>query len=62
VADWYGRTISAFSLGIPPGRFTSQAFWDALEKILPDRLDRLATGEDAPVWSKYSCGATVVSE
>jgi hypothetical protein len=35
--------------GIPPERFTSQAFWDALEKILPDRLDPLATGEDDPL-------------
>jgi hypothetical protein len=35
--------------GNPPERFTSQAFWDALERILPDRLDPLATGEEDPL-------------
>jgi hypothetical protein len=33
--------------GIPPERFTSQAFWDAFEKILPEHLDPLATDDDA---------------
>src|SRR3989454_8959799 len=35
VADWYGRTILHTVWGIPPKHFTSQAFWDAFEKILP---------------------------
>jgi len=49
VADWYGRTILHSLWGIPLERFTSQAFWDAFEKILPDHLDPLATGEDDPL-------------
>lgn len=49
VPDWYGRTILHSLWGIPPERFTSQAFWDAFEKILPEHLDRLATGEDDPL-------------
>src|SRR6516164_2546664 len=44
VADWYRRTILHSVWGIPPERFTSQAFWDAFEKILPEHLDPLATG------------------
>jgi transposase len=46
VADWYGRTILHSVWGIPPERFTSQAFWDAFEKILPEHLDPLATEDD----------------
>jgi hypothetical protein len=49
VADWYGRTILHSVWGIPPERFTSQAFWDAFEKILPEYLDPLATGDDDPL-------------
>src|SRR5204863_3335481 len=49
VADWYGRTILHSLWGIPPERFTSQAFWDAFEKILPEHLDPLATGDDDPL-------------
>jgi transposase len=45
VADWYGRTILHSIWRIPPERFTSQAFWDAFEKILPERLDVLATDD-----------------
>ena len=48
VADWYGRTILHSLWGIPPERFTSQAFWDALDKILPEHLDPLASGDDDP--------------
>jgi transposase len=48
VADWYGRTILHSVWGIPPERFTSQAFWDAFEKILPEHLDPL-TMEDDPL-------------
>ena len=39
VADWYAKTILHSVWGIPPERFTSQAFWDAFEKILPEHLD-----------------------
>jgi transposase len=49
VADWYGRTILHPVWEIPPERFTSQAFWDAFEKILPEHLDPLATGDDDPL-------------
>jgi hypothetical protein len=49
VADWYGRTILQSLWGIPPERFTSQAFWDAFEKILPEHLDPLATSDDDPL-------------
>ena len=48
MADWYGRTILHSLWGIPPERFTSQAFWDALDKILPEHLDPLASGDDDP--------------
>ncbi len=47
--DWYGKTILHSIWGIPPERFTSQAFWDAFEKILPEHLDPLATGDDDPL-------------
>jgi transposase len=49
VADWYSRTILHSLWDIPPERFTSQAFWDAFEKILPEHLDPLATGDDDPL-------------
>jgi transposase len=49
VADWYSRTILHSLWGIPAERFTSQAFWDAFEKILPEHLDPLATGDDDPL-------------
>jgi len=49
VADWYGRTILHSIWGIPPERFTSQAFWDAFEKILPEHLDPLSAGDDDPL-------------
>jgi transposase len=45
VADWYRGTILHSIWGIPPERFTSQAFWDAFEKILPEHLDLLATDD-----------------
>jgi transposase len=49
VADWYSRTILHSIWGIAPERFTSQAFWDAFEKILPEQLDPLAAGDDDPL-------------
>src|ERR1700737_2126502 len=36
VADWYGRTVLHPLWNFPPERFTSQAFWDAFEQILPE--------------------------
>jgi hypothetical protein len=50
VADWYRQTILHPLLGIPPERFTSQAFWDALKKILPEHL------VEDPDGQKYSDG------
>jgi transposase len=35
VADWYDRTVLHSLWNFPPERFTSQAFWDVFEKILP---------------------------
>jgi transposase len=35
VADWYDRTVLHLLWSFPPERFTSQAFWDVFEKILP---------------------------
>src|SRR5580698_9929603 len=46
VADWYRGTILHSIWGIPPERFTSQAFWDAFEKILPEHLDPLGSDDD----------------
>jgi len=45
VADWYRGTILHSAWTIPPERFTSQAFWDAFEQILPEHLDP-SSGED----------------
>jgi len=49
VADWYARTVLHSVWGIPPERFTSQAFWDAFEKILPEHLDPLTSSEEDPL-------------
>ena len=45
VADWYRKTILHPAWTIEPERFSSQAFWDAFEQILPEHLDPL-TSED----------------
>lgn len=45
VADWYSRTVLPSLWDLPPERFTSQAFWDAFELILPQSLDPLS-GDD----------------
>jgi transposase len=45
VADWYRSTILHSLWGFPPERFTSQAFWDAFELILPAHLDPLSTDD-----------------
>src|SRR6267143_165967 len=46
VSNWYERTILASEWGFPAERFTSQAFWDAFEQILPETSETLAPAED----------------
>jgi transposase len=46
VADWYRNTILHSAWGIAPERFSSQAFWDAFERILPEGLDPLSLDDD----------------
>lgn len=46
VADWYRNTILQPLWGFAPERFSSQAFWDAFERILPQQLDPLSLDED----------------
>ena len=46
VADWYQRTILASQWGFPAERFSSQAFWDAFEQILPELSPTLSSQED----------------
>jgi transposase len=38
VADWYRHSILAAVWGFPPERFTSQAFWDCFEQLVPEAL------------------------
>jgi transposase len=45
-ADWYNKTILASVWGFPAERFTSQAFWDAFEQILPEHSEALSPAED----------------
>lgn len=46
VADWYEKTILATQWNFPRERFTSQAFWDAFERILPQSQEAGTTTED----------------
>jgi transposase len=46
VSDWYNQTILASQWNFPAERFTSQAFWDAFEQILPEHLERTSSAED----------------
>jgi transposase len=46
VADWYEKTILASQWNFPPQRFTSQAFWDAFEHILPQAQESTDATED----------------
>ena len=46
VSNWYEQTILASEWGFPAERFTSQAFWDAFEQILPESSAPLAPAED----------------
>jgi transposase len=45
VAHWYRGTILHSLWGFPPERFTSQAFWDAFELILPAHFDPLSNDD-----------------
>jgi transposase len=47
VADWYARTILPTLWNLPAERFTSQAFWDAFDRIqVPDVEDQGANELD----------------
>lgn len=46
VADWYRRTILHSLWGFPSERFTSQAFWDAFEEILPSQWNPVSVDAD----------------
>src|ERR1700730_15737956 len=46
VSNWYDRTILASEWGFPAERFTSQAFWDAFEQILPETSETRAPAVD----------------
>src|SRR6202158_279667 len=46
VSGWFNRTILASEWGFPAERFTSQAFWDAFEQILPETSEPCAPAED----------------
>ena len=46
VSDWYNQTILASQWNFPAERFTSQAFWDAFEQILPEHRENTLSAED----------------
>jgi transposase len=46
VGDWYNKTILSSQWGFPVERFTSQAFWDAFEQILPEHSETSSPAED----------------
>jgi transposase len=46
VADWYRQSIVSALWGFSPERFTSQAFWDAFEQILPQAQPDLPLEQD----------------
>ena len=46
VPDWYRSSILSALWEFPPERFTSQAFWDAFEQILPEGQERLSPADD----------------
>src|ERR1700680_1082802 len=45
VADWYRHSILAAVWGFPPERFTSQAFWDCFEQLVPEALQDVDAAE-----------------
>ena len=46
VSDWYRCSILSTLWEFPPERFTSQAFWDAFEQILPEGNEALSPADD----------------
>jgi hypothetical protein len=46
VADWYRQSILSPLWDFTPQRFTSQAFWDAFEQILPEEQQDLPWQQD----------------
>jgi len=46
VAEWYRQSILSALWGFSPERFTSQAFWDAFEQILPEEEQDLPVEQD----------------
>ena len=46
VPDWYRSSILSTLWEFPPDRFTSQAFWDAFEQILPEGPEALSAADD----------------
>ncbi|PYT22566.1 MAG: IS1634 family transposase [Acidobacteria bacterium] len=46
VSDWYHGTVLQSLWHFPPERFTSQAFWDVFEKILPQEWISLSFADD----------------
>jgi transposase len=46
VAEWYRKSILSALWEFSPERFTSQAFWDAFEQILPEEQQDLPLEQD----------------
>jgi transposase len=46
VPDWYRSSILSTLWEFPEERFTSQAFWDAFEQILPEGHEALSPSDD----------------
>ncbi len=46
VAEWYRSSILSTLWDFSPERFTSQAFWDAFEEILPENQQHLPREQD----------------
>jgi transposase len=46
VAEWYRKSILSALWDLSPERFTSQAFWDAFEQILPEDQQDLPVEQD----------------
>src|ERR1700738_3909432 len=46
VAEWYRTSILSALWEFPAERFTSQAFWDAFEQILPEGQEALSPADD----------------
>src|SRR6202047_386377 len=46
VGAWYEKTLLASTWGFPAERFSSQAFWDVFEQILPAASESLSPTED----------------